>query len=42
LFRLCENVTDLPNHGFFPHTSHTAAIVGRGYQTGQEEIFARS
>ena len=34
LFRLCENVTDLPNQGFFPHTSHTAAIGGRGYQTG--------
>jgi len=27
LFRLCENVTDLPNHGFFPQMSHTAAIT---------------
>src|SRR5512132_1736540 len=26
LFRLCENVTDLPNHGFLPQMSHTAAI----------------
>ena len=41
LFRLCENVTDLPNHGFFPHTSHTAAIASRGYQTVQAVIFAR-
>lgn len=32
LFRLCENVTDLPNQGFFPQMSHTAAIGGRGYQ----------
>jgi hypothetical protein len=27
LIRLCEKVTDLPNHGFFPQTSHTAAIA---------------
>src|SRR5688572_4871579 len=26
LFRLCENVTDLPNQGFFPQMSQTAAI----------------
>src|SRR5918994_4085124 len=26
LFRLCENVTDLPNHGFLPQMSQTAAI----------------
>ena len=32
LFRLCENVTDLPNHGFFPQMSQTAAIAGQGYQ----------
>src|SRR6185312_13050748 len=30
LFRLCENVTDLPNHGFLPQMSHTAAIAGKG------------
>ena len=27
LIRLCEKVTDLPNHGFFPQMSHTAAIA---------------
>ena len=27
LIRLCENVTDFPNHGFFPQISHTAAIA---------------
>jgi hypothetical protein len=37
LFRLCENVTDLPNQGFFPQMSQTAAIgssrlPGRGRQ----------
>jgi hypothetical protein len=26
LFRLCENVTDFPNHGFLPQMSQTAAI----------------
>ena len=26
LFRLWENVTDLPNHGFLPQISHTAAM----------------
>jgi ATP-dependent DNA helicase RecG len=35
LFRLCENVTDLPNQGFFPQMSQTAAIDGRGYQGGE-------
>ena len=30
LFRLCENVTALPKNGFFPQTSHTAAIGGPG------------
>jgi len=35
LFRLCENVTDLPNHGFLPHTSQVAAIAERGYQTSR-------
>lgn len=30
LFRLWENVTALPKNGFFPQTSHTAAIVGPG------------
>ena len=30
LLRLWENVTALPKNGFFPHTSHTAAIVGQG------------
>src|SRR4029077_15766934 len=29
LIRLCEKVTDLPNHGFFPQISHTAAIASR-------------
>ena len=33
LFRLCENVTDLPNHGFLPQMSQVAAIAERGYQT---------
>jgi hypothetical protein len=33
LIRLCENVTDLPNQGFLPQTSHTAAIADRGYQS---------
>src|SRR5262245_21460813 len=32
LFRLCENVTDLPNQGFFPQMSQTAAMAGQGYQ----------
>jgi hypothetical protein len=27
LFRLCENVTDLPNQGFLPQTSQTAAMT---------------
>jgi hypothetical protein len=27
LFRLCENVTDFPNHGFLPQMSHTAAMA---------------
>ena len=26
LFRLCENDTDFPNHGFLPQMSQTAAI----------------
>src|SRR5829696_2780040 len=26
LFRLCENVTDFPNHGFLPQISQMAAI----------------
>jgi hypothetical protein len=30
LFRLCENVTDLPNHGFLPQISQTAAIESQG------------
>jgi hypothetical protein len=30
LFRLWENDTDLPNHGFFPQMSQTAAIARRG------------
>jgi len=28
LFRLCENVTALPNHGFLPQMSHTADMRG--------------
>ncbi len=45
LIRLCENVTDLPNQGFFPQMSHTAAIGRRGYQRPEAPqagaIFAR-
>ena len=43
LFRLCENVTDLPNHGFLPQISHTADTVRRGYQRGYDEptMFSR-
>jgi hypothetical protein len=33
LFRLCENVTDLPNQGPLPQMSQLAAMVRRGYQT---------
>ena len=33
LILLWENVTDLPNHGFLPQMSHTAAIARRRYQT---------
>jgi hypothetical protein len=33
LFRLCENVTDLPKNGFFPQISQTAAMASRGYQS---------
>ena len=33
LFRLCENVTDLPKNGFLPQISQIAAIAERGYQT---------
>ena len=40
LFRLCENVTDLPNQGFFPQMSQTAAIDDRGYQGEGSEIGA--
>jgi hypothetical protein len=41
LFRLCENVTDFPNHGFLPQMSHTAAIARRGYQRLYGAIAAR-
>src|SRR3990170_2955203 len=44
LFRLCENVTDLPNQGFLPQMSHTAAIgpsrlpEGRGLPSDRLEV----
>ena len=46
LFRLCENVTDLPNQGPLPQMSQVAAMVHRGYQTASDDqdegpIFAR-
>jgi hypothetical protein len=45
LIRLCENVTDLPNHGFLPQMSQTAAIAERDYQGSRADqagwIFAR-